>query len=123
MRDNRSAFETFCDLFYTQKRVRAAFDFLVSPDYIQHNPGLPDGPEPAIVGLTPKFDGSPDSRFDIQRIIVDGDLAMVHVRASGPDRADTAVADIYRFENGRIVEHWDVLQAVPESPVSAHPMF
>ncbi|PPF89592.1 polyketide cyclase [Subtercola sp. Z020] len=123
MTGNREAFETFCDLFYSQKRVREAFDFLVSPDYIQHNPGLPDGPGPAIEGLTPKFDGSPDSRFDIQRTIVEGDLAMVHVRASGPGRPDTAVADLYRFEDGRIVEHWDVLQQVPEASVSRHPMF
>ena len=66
--------------------------------------------------LTPKFDGSPDARFEIQRILVDGDLAMVHVSASGPGRPDAAVADIYRFENGRIVEHWDVLQPVPGTP-------
>ena len=50
-------------------------------------------------------------------------LAMVHVRASGPGRPDAAVADIYRFEAGRIVEHWDVLQPVPERPVHDHPMF
>ncbi|GAA2140673.1 nuclear transport factor 2 family protein [Arthrobacter humicola] len=123
MVDNRAAFERFVEIFYTQKRVREAFDFLVAGDYRQHNPTIPDGPEAAIRMLTPKFDGSPDASFDIQRILVDGDLAMVHVRASGPGRPDAAVADIYRFENGRIVEHWDVLQPVPERPVHDHPMF
>jgi len=111
------------EIFYTQKRVREAFDFLVDGDYRQHNPTIPDGPEAAVRMLTPKFDGSPDARFEVQRILVDGDLAMVHVRASGPGRPDAAVADIYRFENGRIVEHWDVLQPVPEHPVHDHPMF
>jgi predicted SnoaL-like aldol condensation-catalyzing enzyme len=48
---------------------------------------------------------------------------MVHVRASRPGSPDAAVADIYRFENGRIVEHWDVLQPVPADPVHDHPMF
>ena len=109
MVDNRAAFERFVEIFYTQKRVREAFDFLVADDYRQHNPTIPDGPEAAVRMLTPKFDGSPGSRFEVQRILVDGDLALVHVRASGPGRPDAAVADIYRFENGRIVEHWDVL--------------
>lgn len=123
MSDRRADFERFCDLFYTQKRVRAAFEFLVSQNYIQHNPNIPDGPEPAIEMLTPKFDGSPDASFEIQRMLVDGDLAMVHVKASRPGKPDAAVADIYRFAGGRIVEHWDVLQPVPEDPVSSHPMF
>ena len=123
MAGNREAFERFVEIFYTQKRVREAFEFLVADDYRQHNPTINDGPEEAIRMLTPKFDGSPDSRFEVQRILVDGDLAMVHVRASGPGRPDAAVADIYRFEGGRIVEHWDVLQPVPERPVHDHPMF
>lgn len=123
MADNRAEFERFVEIFYTQKRVKEAFDYLVADNYRQHNPTIQDGPWAAIQMLTPKFDGSPDSRFDVQRILVDGDLAMVHVRASGPGRPDAAVADIYRFENGRIVEHWDVLQPVPEQPVHDHPMF
>ena len=123
MSGNRPAFERFCDLFYTQKRVADAFAYLVSEDYTQHNPGLPDGPAAAVEGLTPKFDGDPDARFEIQRILVDGDLAMVHVKASGPGRPDAAVADIYRFENGRIVEHWDVLQPVPDRSANDHPLF
>jgi predicted SnoaL-like aldol condensation-catalyzing enzyme len=123
MAGNREAFERFVEIFYTQKRVREAFEYLVADTYRQHNPTIPDGPAAAIEALTPKFDGSPDARFDVQRILVDGDLAMVHVRASGPGRPDAAVADIYRFEAGRIVEHWDVLQPVPERPVHDHPMF
>ena len=123
MTDNRAAFEQFCDLFYTQKRVADAFAYLVSDAYIQHNPTLADGPAAAVEALTPKFDGDPDSRFEIQRILVDGDLAMVHVRASSTGRPDAAVADIYRFDDGKLVEHWDVLQAVPEHPAHDHPMF
>ena len=120
---NREAFERFCDLFYTQKRVADAFDYLVAPGYRQHNPAIPDGPESAVEMLTPKFDGSPDARFQIQRILVDGDLAVVHVKASRPGAPDAAVADFYRFEAGRIVEHWDVLQTVPDQVVHDHPMF
>ena len=121
--DHRAAFEAFVDLFYVQKRVGDAFDLLVADDYRQHNPNIGDGPEAAVEALSPKFDGSPDARFEIQRILVDGDLAMVHVKASRPSAPDAAVADIYRFENGRIVEHWDVLQQVPVHAVHDHPMF
>lgn len=121
--DNRAAFEEFCRLFYTEKRVAEAFALLVSADYRQHNPNVTDGPAAAIEMLTPKFDGSPDARFEIQRTIVDGDLAMVHVKASRPGAPDAAVADIYRFEDGVIVEHWDVLQPVPVTSVHDHPMF
>ncbi|HVD22163.1 MAG TPA: nuclear transport factor 2 family protein [Lapillicoccus sp.] len=121
--DNRASFEQFVDIFYRRKRVGEAFAFLVSDAYRQHNPTIPDGPAAAVEALTPKFDGSPDARFEVQRSLVDGDLAMVHVRASRPGSPDAAVADIYRFENGRIVEHWDVLQPVPADPVHDHPMF
>ena len=123
MSDNRAAFERFCDLFYTQKRVADAFALLVADGYRQHNPNIADGPAPAVEALTPKFDGSPDARFEIQRILVDGDLAMVHVKASRPGAPDAAVADIYRFEDGRIVEHWDVLQRVPTESANANTMF
>lgn len=123
MTDNRAAFEQFVDLFYTRKRVREAFEFLVAEDYTQHNPNIADGPESAIAALTPKFDGAPEATFDVERILVDGDHAMVHVRASHPGRPDAAVADIYRFADGRIVEHWDVLQAVPADAAHDHPMF
>ncbi len=123
MPDNRVAFERFVDLFYTEKRVADAFALLVGEDYRQHNPTIADGPAAAIEALTPKFDGSPDARFDVQRILVDGNLAMVHVKASRPGAPDAAVADIYRFDAGRIVEHWDVLQPVPPNPVHDHPMF
>jgi predicted SnoaL-like aldol condensation-catalyzing enzyme len=123
MTDVRADFEHFVDLFYTRKRVADAFAFLVADNYRQHNPNIADGPDAAVKALTPKFDGSPEARFEVQRILVDNDLAMVHVKASRPGAAVTAVADIYRFESGRIVEHWDVLQPVPPDAVHDHPMF
>ena len=120
--DNRELVTEFARILYTERDPRTAFDRFVSPDYIQHNPGLPDGPEAAVEGLEPKFraDGA---RFDVQRILVDGDLAVVHVRASRPGAPDAAVADFYRVEDGLLVEHWDVLQPVPPTSANDHPMF
>lgn len=122
MTDNRELMTDFARLFYTDRDPRTAFARYVAPEYIQHNPGLPDGPDAAVEGLEPKFRAE-GARFEIQRILVDGDLAVVHVRASRPGAPDTAVADLYRLEGGRIVEHWDVLQPVPTTSANDHPMF
>jgi predicted SnoaL-like aldol condensation-catalyzing enzyme len=121
---NRRIVEDFADLLYLRLDVRTAFEKHVSADdYIQHNPGLPDGREAAIHMLESKFQ-APGFSAAVQRIIVDGNLALVHLHARpAPDHRGAAVADIFRLENGKIVEHWDVLQSVPDDPVSTHPMF
>jgi predicted SnoaL-like aldol condensation-catalyzing enzyme len=121
--DNRAIVTDFARLFYTERNVRAAFQRYVSDHYIQHNPGLPDGREPAIVALTPKFT-KPGASFEIKRIVVDGDMAVIHVHARPePASRGAAVVDMYRLERGKIVEHWDVIQPVPEQSQNAHPMF
>jgi predicted SnoaL-like aldol condensation-catalyzing enzyme len=114
----------FINLFYTQGRVREAFMTYVAPGYIQHNPVARDGRDAAIAALEPFFASQPNAIREVQRIIVDGDLAAVHVRLrQNPQDRGFAVIDILRLENGMIVEHWDVIQAVPEHSANAHPMF
>jgi predicted SnoaL-like aldol condensation-catalyzing enzyme len=122
MADHRELMTEFARILYSERDPRTAFARYVSPGYIQHNPGLPDGPDAAVEGLEPKFQAE-GARFEVQRILVDGDLAVVHVKASRPGAPDTAVADFYRIEDGRLVEHWDVLQPVPATAANAHPMF
>lgn len=110
--DNRAIFSQFVDRFYNQRDVAGAFADHVSPDYIQHNPGLPDGPKAAVDALAPMF-AAPGSRFDVKHVLVDGDLAMVHLFGQGkPGTSGAAVADIYRLKDGRIAEHWDVIQPI-----------
>ena len=123
MYKNRKIVESFADIFYRQKDVERAFMEFVAEDYIQHNPNILDGRQAAIDMLKPKF-SNPDASFEIKRILVDGDLAMIHVHGK-MDKVSLggAVADIFRLENGKIVEHWDVLQPVPENAVNPHPMF
>lgn len=75
---NRAIVADFAKIFYEEKDVREAFMKYVTEDYIQHNPGLPDGREAAIEMLEPKF-SSPLSTFSIKRILVDGDLAAIHL--------------------------------------------
>jgi predicted SnoaL-like aldol condensation-catalyzing enzyme len=121
---NRQIVERFIDLFYRQGRVREAFETYVHEDYIQHNPLAPDGRAAAIAALEPYFASQPDAVREVHRIIVDGDLAAIHVRSrQNPQDRGFAIVDILRLENGKIVEHWDVIQAVPEQSANPHPMF
>lgn len=122
MSDTRAIVTEFARLFYTERDVEAAFEQFVVDDYIQHNPTMPDGREAAVRMLVPKF-STPGARFDIERILVDGDHALIHVRATFPGNPVAAVADIYRLADGKVVEHWDVLQRMPDDVVSAHPFF
>ncbi|MFN8355067.1 MAG: nuclear transport factor 2 family protein [Spirosomataceae bacterium] len=120
---NRKIIEDFANIFYQQKDVEKAFMKYVAEDYIQHNPNILDGREAAIAALKPKF-SNPEAIFDIKRIIVDGNMVVIHLHGRmNKTQLGGAVADIYRLENGKIVEHWDVLQPIPEKAVNPHPMF
>lgn len=80
--------------------------------YIQHNPLFPNGPEP-LIGYLKQAGSSP---CEVKRVAIDGDLAFVHVRYLNWSGKEHAGVDIFRFnDEGKIVEHWDVLQAVPET--------
>jgi predicted SnoaL-like aldol condensation-catalyzing enzyme len=100
-------FTDFCELFYRQKRVRQAFEKYLVEDYIQHSPGMAQGRAAAIATLEPMF-----ARADFQptpiRVLWDRDL---DVRTGDAMRA--IVIDIFRQEQGKLVEHWDVKLALP----------
>ena len=120
---NRAIVEHFVDIFYRQKDARQAFMTYVAEDYEQHNPNIPDGRDAAIEFLEPMF-SRPDSRFSVKRILVDGDLAAVHLHGqSNVTEPGGAVVDLFRLKDGLIVEHWDVLQPIPKQSINPHPMF
>ncbi|KQK61076.1 hypothetical protein AOX61_10350 [Pseudomonas aeruginosa] len=122
--DNKQLVLDFTHLAFEKKHLREAFDRYIAPDYIQHNPQAPDGAEAALQFLEGFQRQFPQASYDIQRIASDGNLVFLHVHArTTPDDRGMAVVDIFRLDNGRIVEHWDVIQPVPEQSVSKHPMF
>src|SRR5271155_2022848 len=93
---------------------------LVSGPYIQHNPLFPDGLE-GIIGYIKQVGRMP---CEVKRVAIDGDLAFVHVRYLDWLGQETAGVDIFRFDaDGKIVEHWDVLQPVPATAKNANTMF
>lgn len=102
----------------------AVVDRYVRPDYIQHNPLAPDGAE-TLKGLAGVVSGQfPDAVYDIERVVSQGDLVLVHSNVVlTPGTRGSAVFDIFRFQGGRIAEHWDVAQEVPESSANGNDMF
>ncbi|MDE2597372.1 MAG: nuclear transport factor 2 family protein [Sphingomonadales bacterium] len=114
----------FMTEFYVEKQVRHAFETWVDPGYIQHNPMAATGRDAAIAFLEPFFAGNPGVHYEIKRVIADGNLVAVHAHghmAEG-DRG-MAVVDILRVQGCKVMEHWDVVQPVPEKSANANGMF
>ncbi|MCA1397361.1 nuclear transport factor 2 family protein [Bradyrhizobium sp. BRP56] len=120
---NRKAVLAFYEKGLNQKDADAALAY-VGNRYVQHNPGAADGPEGfrKFIGfLREKF---PNSHSEIKRSFVDGDYVILHVHAvREPGTRGNAIVDIFKLEDGKIVEHWDVAQPVPENPSNNNTMF
>lgn len=120
----REVVELFIDLFYKKKNVRQAFETWVHPDYIQHKPTLPDGREAVIEFLENLMERYPERIFTVHRVIASEDLVAVHYHSqASPEDLGFAVVDIFRVEDCRMVEHWDVVQRVPEDAANDNTMF
>jgi predicted SnoaL-like aldol condensation-catalyzing enzyme len=119
---NRELVVAFYTTVFVEKQVAEGFARYVGPAYIQHNPRAPDGPEAAVKLLSQVI--TRDSISEIKRIVAENDLVVLHVhsRANAQDRG-RAIVDIFRVENGKIVEHWDVIQPVPEQAANGNTMF
>jgi len=120
---NKKNVAAFYDKALNQKDFEAASKYL-GPRYTQHNPVAADGPEGLkafIQFLRNKF---PNSRSEIKRVFADGDYVIVHVHAiREPGTRGRAIIDIFKLENGKVVEHWDVAQDVPEKAANTNGMF
>ncbi len=116
--------------FYEQAFVkgdaRAAILKYISPTtYIQHNPTVPDGRD-AVLAALPGWLDKTGIRAEVKRVIADGNLVVVHARWAVPGKAEVpalAVMDIFRVQDGLIVQHWDVVQEVPKTAANNNTMF
>jgi len=120
---NKKAVVEFYDAAINRKDFEAASKFF-GPRYVQHNPNAPDGIEgfKAFLGfLREKF---PQSRSEIKRVWAEGDYVILHVHAvRTPGARGSAIVDVFKLENGKIVEHWDVIQEIPEKAANNNGMF
>ena len=120
---NKKIVVDFYEKAINQKDFEAASKHLGSR-YTQHNPNAADGPEglKAFLGfLKEKF---PNSKSEIKRVFADGDYVILHVHAvREPGVRGNAIIDIFKLENGKVVEHWDVVQPIPEKAANSNGMF
>lgn len=120
---NRRLVVDFYNDFFNKHQVVEASK-VVDPSYKQHNPQVPDGKAPFVNFFTDYFKKNPDATSQIVRSAVDGDLVWLHNHSkSGPDDRGRAIVNIFRVKDGKIVEHWDVIQAVPEQAANGNSMF
>jgi predicted SnoaL-like aldol condensation-catalyzing enzyme len=123
MEANKKAVVEFYEKAINQKDFEAASAYL-GPRYIQHNPTAADGAEGLKRFIAFLRDKAPNYHSDIKRVFADGDYVILHVHNKRePDARGTAIVDIFRLENGKIVEHWDVRQDIPEQTVNPNGMF
>jgi len=123
MEANKKAVVEFYDLAINQKNFEAAAKF-IGPRYVQHNPRAADGPEGLKAFLAFLRDKFPDYHSDIKRVFADGDYVILHVHnVPTPGSRGNAIVDIFKLENGKIAEHWDVRQEIPEQSANSNTMF
>ena len=119
---NKQIAVAFYDAAINQKDYEAASQYL-GDRYIQHNPTAGDGGE-ALKGfidfLKAKY---PNQHGEIKRVIAEGDLVALHVHSTRDNSPDRAIIDVFRIENGKVVEHWDVIQDVPAESKNPNTMF
>jgi predicted SnoaL-like aldol condensation-catalyzing enzyme len=123
MEENKKTVRALYEAALNKKDFAEASKYL-GAKYTQHNPNAADGPEglKGFIGfLREKF---PNNHSEIKRIFADGDYVIVHVHAvREPGTRGNAIIDIFRLEDGKVVEHWDVVQPIPEKAANSNGMF
>ena len=113
----------FYEQFFNKHEVARAAE-VVSENYKQHNPEVPDGKKPFVDYFSQFFKETPQSKARIVRTATSGDLVWLQVHSTNsPSDRGQAVLDIFRVKNGKIVEHWDIIQDIPEKSANENTMF
>jgi predicted SnoaL-like aldol condensation-catalyzing enzyme len=119
---NKKIVVEFYQKLFGDKDISVIDQYIVE-DYIQHNPIAADGRQPLKDIAVKWIANQPKTKVDFQKVVADGDLVILHIKSKSFTGKDMSLIDIFRLKNGKIVEHWDIMQEVPEKSANPHPMF
>jgi predicted SnoaL-like aldol condensation-catalyzing enzyme len=120
---NKKAVQEFYDLLINRKDFESASKYIGSR-YTQHNPLVADGPEGLKVFVAFLKSNYPDARSEIKRVFAEGDYVLLHVHSVRVlNTRGRAIIELFRLEDAKIVEHWDVIQEIPETSANPNGMF
>lgn len=121
---NRAIINQVVQALFVEHDAEKFAGFVSDEGYIQHNPDVPDGKEAVVEYLRESFKGIGHLVASTHRIVVDGNIALTHSSFKNRDGSPGGfvLMDIFRLQDGKLVEHWDVSQPFPTEAANAHPM-